>query len=168
MSNRNRVRNLAVIRKGINATLPAIEQRRVISIFTNVSAAVFEWIDSHAGYYQDQTYNLRDSIGVGVYRKGVLVKWIQTPSPKAIRGKRFSPGADSPYYYTIHGRDLLINATQNATSHNLALYALVVFAAAPYGIMVEDGDGKRGTGWWSEGLVPYVRQRFIDEIAKYK
>ena len=165
--------NLTVIREGVKKQLPNIEQRFIMSIFTLTAAAVFEWIDSHEGFYLDQTFNLRDSIGVGVFKNGVLVNWIQTPSPKATSGKYFGErsdeyaGGNNPYSTYISGRELLNTAITEGKYSNFADYALVVYATAPYGIVVEDGNGKRGTGWWSEGLIPHVKERFITTIAKY-
>ena len=166
--------NLAVIRNGVKKAMPDIEQRVIMSVFTLTAAAVFEWIDGHEGYYMDQTYNLRDSIGVGVFKKGVLVNWIQTPSPKATSGKYFTKRSDeyasgnNPYSTYISGRELLNDAISRGEYSNFAEYALVVYATAPYGILVEDGNGKRGTGWWTEGLIPYVSNRFLTEVAKYR
>ena len=50
----------------------------------------------------------------------------------------------------------------------VSMFSFVLYATAPYGIIVEDGDGKRGTGWWSEGLVPYVKSKFIEAVSKHQ
>lgn len=168
--------NLAVIRQGVKLASPVIEQRYVMSIFTLVANKIFSWIDSHPAYYKDQTFNLRDSIGVGVYKNGAIVQWIHNPAPKATRKKKFKErGVDyasfgvgeHDYWQLLSGRELLNNAISNAEYAKFADYTLAVFATAPWGLLVEDGKGKRGTGWWTEGLVPYVKERFAFEIAKH-
>lgn len=164
--------NLKVIRGGIKYFISKTEERVIRSVFTITASAVYEWIDDHPLFYKDQTYNLRDSIGVGVYKDGVLLNWIQHPSPKAtVRGKYAPPHKeDAPalYYTYFQGRDLLNQAISNGVASNFAKYVLVVYATAPYGLLVEDGGGKRGTGWWTEGLVPYVKKRFLSELTKFK
>ena len=165
--------NLAVIRQGVKLASPVIEQRYIMSIFTLVANKIFSWIDSHPAYYKDQTFNLRDSIGVGVYKNGAIVQWIHNPAPKATRKKKFAVrgggygGSDNPYYTFFSGRELLNEAISNAEYAKFADYTLAVFATAPWGLLVEDGNGKRGTGWWTEGLVPYIKERFASEIAKH-
>ena len=165
--------NLAVIRQGVKLASPVIEQRYIMSIFTLVANKIFSWIDSHPAYYKDQTFNLRDSIGVGVYKNGAIVQWIHNPAPKATRKKKFAPrseeygGGNAPYSVLISGRELLNEAISNAKYAKFADYTLAVFATAPWGLLVEDGKGKRGTGWWTEGLVPYIKERFASEIAKH-
>lgn len=166
MSNKHRLHNIAVFRKGIKAIIPVLESGSVITIAKIVSDAVYGWIDSHTAYYEDDTYNLRDSIGIGIYKQGVLVKWVQMPSPKATEGRRFSMGGKN--YTVVHGRELLNEAIQGSDYANFAMFSFVLYATAPYGIIVEDGDGKRGTGWWSEGLVPYVKSKFIEAVSKHQ
>lgn len=162
--NRYESQNLNVIRNGIKKMIPMLEHDNVKTIFIETSHAVFEWIDAHSAYYQDQTYNLRDSIGVGVYKEGVLQQWVQHPQAKATDKRLFTYKGEKIY---VDGRELLQEAITAGDESDFADYALVLFAAAPYGILVEEGGGKRGTGWWSEGLVPYVRERFITIASKY-
>lgn len=166
MRNKHRLHNIAVLRKGIKETISLLEADTVISIAKVVSDAVYGWIDSHTAYYEDDTYNLRDSIGIGIYKQGVLMKWVHMPSPKATKGRKFYEGNGS--YIMVHGRDLLNEAIQNSSYANYAMFSFVLYSAAPYGIIVEDGDDKRGTGWWSEGLVPYVKSKFIEAVSKHQ
>ena len=158
-------KNLDAIRKGIKKFIPQVIEPAIVSVYAKTASAVFEWIDNHPLYYQDQTFNLRDSIGAAVYKNGVLKNWIQLPTAKATKAKKFAY-PNSPYYTEIRGRDLLQRAISGGKWDEFADYALVVYAAAPYGIYVEDGNGKRGTGWWTEGLVPYVTDRFLLEVKK--
>ena len=157
-------KNLNIIRTGIKKIIPMIENSNVRTIATEVSHAVFEWIDAHSLYYQDQTYNLRDSIGIGVYRQGQLQQWIQHPQAKATEKRSFTYKGEKIY---VDGRQLLQEAISLGEESDFADYSFVLYASAPYGILVEEGGGKRGTGWWSEGLVPYVRERFITITSKY-
>lgn len=154
--------NLKVIRKGFKTFVFHTEEHLIKPIFVLTAASVFEWIDDHPAFYQDQTYNLRDSIGVGVYKDGVLLNWIQHPSPKAVKQGRYA-APNAQYYTYFKGRDLLRKAIAGGKESNLAKYTLVLYATAPYGLLVEDGNGRRGTGWWTQGLVPHVKARFIYE-----
>ena len=156
--------NLNTIRNDIKKFIPMAEQGSIRTIATETSHAVFEWIDAHSLYYQDQTYNLRDSIGIGIYKQGILQHWIQHPQAKATEKRLFTYKGEKIY---VDGRQLLQEAISLGEESDFADYAFVLYAAAPYGILVEEGGGKRGTGWWSEGLVPYVRERFITIASKY-
>lgn len=156
--------NLNTIRNGIKKFMPAMEMDSVRIIFTETSKAVFEWIDAHSLYYQDQTFNLRDSIGVGIYKQGVLQEWIHEPTQKATTKRPFTYNGEK---MMVDGRELLMEAISLGDESDFGDYTLVVYATAPYGILVEEGGGKRGTGWWSEGLIPYVTERFLTTAAKY-
>ena len=164
MMNRYESHNLNIIHKGIAKFIPVMEKNSIRYIFSETAHAVFEWIDSHSLYYHDQTFNLRDSIGVGVYKDGVLQEWIHQPAAKATTDRRFSY---KRYVAQINGRDLLETAISSGEDSDFAKYTMVLYAAAPYGIFVQEGGGKRGTGWWSEGLVPCVKERFLTTAAKY-
>jgi len=156
--------NLAVIRKGMRVFIPSLEQKYIMRLFTNVSKAVFEWIDNHPSYYKDRTFNLRDSIGVGIYKEGVLLDWIHQPSEKATEGKKFKY---KNYKTIVYGRELLNEAITGGNYSDIATYALVLYATAPYGLFVELGGpsgGNKGVNWWSEGLIPMVEDKFRQEI----
>lgn len=155
--------NLSTFRNGITKKIPRIEERLVVSLFTKVADSVYTWIDNHTATYEDDTYNLRDSIGVGVYKKGILVKWVQMPEKKATQPRNFAY-KDSPYYTKINGRELLMSALSKNLYAGMSDYELIVYCTAPYGLLVEMGDGKRGTGWWSELFIPYVIERFNYEF----
>lgn len=165
--------NLSVIQKRVLESYPIFESRLIMPIFTQTADAVFEWIDGLSVLYLNDTFNLRDSIGFGVFKHGVLLNWIQTPSPKATSNKFFNPVSGkyenemSFYSITLSGRELLNKAIADGEYSTIADYAIVLYVAMPYGVDVEYGGGKRGTGWWSEGLVPYVQESFLTAIAKY-
>lgn len=146
--------------------MDSIEKAMIMPIFAATAQAIFDWIDNHKGYYQNQTYNLRDSTGVGVFKDGVLVEWISNPAPIAQIDTPYLSG-DSMLYTYINGRDLLNEAIKSGQHSDFAKYTLVLYSAAPYGVEVDEGGGKRGTGWWSQGLIPLVEKTFISESNKY-
>jgi len=156
--------NLTVIRKGIKALIPRTGEKYIQTIFSEVAESVFDWIDTQSKYYENDTYNLRDSIGLGAFKQGVLQQWIITPESVATRDRHFKYGDT---VMDVNGRQMLMSAIQSGDSAKFSLYSLVLYAAAPYGVLVEDGNGKRGTGWWSEGLVPHTKSAFLAAISKY-
>jgi hypothetical protein len=161
--------NLGVLQRRMGSRLGSTGTAVAVEIFTEVAKSVFAFIDA-TGYYNDETFNLRDSVGVGIYDGGTLVKWIDNPTPKA-------SGTTTYTYHgvkhTISGRDKLEKAINNAHRTTMGQYSMIIFCAAPYGYFVEKslgdgGDNKRGKGWWSEGLIPEVRKSFTNECARHK
>lgn len=149
--------------------VPKLNEKYVEQIFKNTADAVFKWIDSQ-NYFTNRTYNLRDSVGVGIYKGDTLVKWVGNPSTKAAGPRLITYHRQQEY---VNGRIRLNRAiiAKQATVGRMNDYTLVVFAAAPYGAWVEMslGDGgrnKQGKGWWSEGLVPAVKNAFVIEFNK--
>lgn len=159
--------------------VPVINEKYVKAVFVNTAQEVFDWMGKQS-YFTNRTYNLMDSVGVGIYKQGVLVKWVTNP------GKKASGPREITYHgnrMSIDGRSLLqeaINASA-AMAAVFADYTLVVFAKAPYGAWVDlglgayggsdgrDGQsnpGKTGYGWWSDGLVPHVKDAFRREFNK--
>jgi len=165
--------NLGVVQRRMGSRLGNSGDAVAVEIFVKVAQSVFDFIDAK-GYYENDTYNLRDSIGVGIYESGALVRWIDNPSPKATASKTYIYHGQK---YTISGRDKLEKAINNAHRVGMGQYSMIIFCAAPYGFFVDRGLGaeplgsgdtsKRGYGWWSEGLIPEVRRTFINECASH-
>lgn len=149
--------------------VPVINEKYVKTVFVNTAKAVFDWM-SKQSYFTNRTYNLMDSVGVGIYKQGVLVKWVTNPGKKASAPRMITYHRER---ISVDGRALLqeaINASA-AMAAAFADYTLVVFAKAPYGAWVDlslgdGGSNKRGKGWWSDGLVPHVKEAFQTEFNK--
>lgn len=141
------------------------------SIFTSVAHDMFSWLNSQT-YYQNRTFNLSDSIGFGIYNNGLLVKWISNRGTSATTNKTYTYHGVKK---TISGRKMLESAI-NYTCGALGFYSMKVFCAVPYGAWVElglgnkpiNGSAKAGIGWWSEGLIPKIKTRFVSECKKRK
>jgi len=140
-----------------------------VEIFTVVARSVFEFIAA-PGYFHNETNNLSNSIGIGIYENGVLVQWIDNPAAENALPKTYIYHGIS---YPVNGRAELEKAISAAAGTVIGGYSMIVFCALPYGLWVDRslGDGgtdKRGRGWWSEGLIPEVRKAFTNECAKHR
>jgi hypothetical protein len=74
--------------------------------------------------------------------------------------------------HQLMGFQLLQEAISAGDSSMLADYTLVVYAAVPYAAWVDlslgnGGNDKRGTGWWREGLIPFVKQTVQQLVTEY-
>lgn len=155
--------------KQLRYIVPAINEKYVQAVFVNTAKEVFDWMGKQ-NYFTNRTYNLMDSVGVGIYKKGVLVNWVTNPGKKASSPRQITYHGNR---MSIDGRSLLqeaINASA-AMVASFADYTLVVFAKAPYGAWVDlslgdGGTNKAGKGWWSEGLVPHIKDVFKKEFNK--
>lgn len=161
--------NLGVLQRRMGSRLGSSGDAVAVEIFVKVAQSVFTWIDSQK-YYENDTFNLRDSIGVGIYNSGTLVKWIDNPTPRATSSKTYTYHG---VQYTMSGRDKLEKAINNAHRIGMGTYSMIVFCEAPYGYFVEKslgygGDNKQGKGWWSQGLIPEIRRAFLNECALHK
>lgn len=155
--------------KQLRYIVPKLNEKYVRTVFVNTAKEVFDWMSKQT-YYTNRTYNLSDSVGVGIYKKGVLVKWVTNPSAKAQKPRMITYHGER---IEINGRALLqsaLNASAGAAGV-FADYTLIVFAKAPYGAWVDlslgdGGSNKQGKGWWSDGLVPHVKETFQAEFNK--
>ena len=157
--------NQKVLRNELAKKTPRIKEALLMALFSTVTKAVYEWIDNHTGTYEDDTFNLRDSIGVGIYNKGTLVQWFAMPEKKATKNRPFTYKGQKE---SVNGRNLLNSALSVALHAGDSDYELIVYCTAPYGVLVENGNGKRGTGWWSENFIPHIRNIFESEYKKLK
>lgn len=149
--------------------VPVINEKYVKAVFVNTAQEVFDWM-SKQSYFTNRTYNLMDSVGVGIYKQGVLVKWVTNPGKKASGPRQITYHGNR---MSINGRSLLQEAINSSAAMAAAFadYTLIVFAKAPYGAWVDlslgdGGSNKAGKGWWSEGLVPHVKDAFRREFNK--
>ena len=142
-----------------------ISDATCLKILESTADDIIEWVQNKQYTYRDQTYNLTDSIGCAIYRHGVLLKVI-APRTQAVE----------PSEYTYHklrhdeyGRGHLRAVLNNVTIASMGDYVLGIFAAAPYGLWVDEslgngGPNKRGKGWFSEDLTSFA----VEQFNKYK
>lgn len=126
--------------------------------------SVSNWISSGNLKFDNHTFNLVESIACGVYQNGVLVKLYL-----------MSPQKSVPKKYTYHG--MRMNADGLRLARAVFEYrpaksegiSIVFRCPLNYGFFVEHGLGpstyaeggnpsKKGYGWWSDGLVPYIKK----------
>ena len=161
--------NKRVFEKGLQMFISnTVDQKVIAEIFRKTAVAIFDWVDSQ-GYYENQTYNLLDSIGVGTYKKGVMQQW-HTPQARVAKESRIITYKGT--VTSVNGFQLLQEAISAGNSSMLADYTLVVYAAVPYAAWVDlslgnGGNDKRGTGWWREGLIPFVKQTVQQLVTEY-
>lgn len=131
------------------------------AILDRVAESVLNWMSEKRYTYQDQTYNLSDSVGCALYKKGVLMK-MYIPRKQA-------SGSNTYRYHGLNirqsGRQSLEAALNNRSIAMSGDYTLGVFAAMPYGLWVDQslgngGDNKRGKGWFSgpDGLRQFAEK----------
>lgn len=168
-------RNKEIFDKKIKKFLDNVLERNLMQLLEFIGKYVKDWVKSEsAAYWENDTYNLRDSIGAGLYKNGRLVKFIGNPAKASSPAKYTYHGVQ----YTMSGRRKLMTALGNNHLANSGKYVLAIFCEAPYGFFLEHGlgpeplssgdDSKKGFGWWSNGLVPYVQERFEVQLAIFK
>lgn len=161
--------NTRVFEKGLKLYIQKVVEREIDMIFNIVIDRVYNWIDGQ-GFWENQTYNMYDSIGFGKYKNGVLWNFYQDKN-RIAQADRIIVYKES--VMTIDGFQLLQEAINAGQESRWAEYMMVVYAAVPYAAWVDlslgnGGDNKRGTGWWREGLVPYVKQVFNEVVSQYQ
>ena len=70
-----------------------------------------------------------------------MQQWIRHPQAKATEKRPFTYKGEKTY---VDGRQLLQEAISLGEESGFANYSFVLYASAPYGILVEEGGGKRG------------------------
>ena len=134
-----------------------------IEILNRVANSILDWVKDKSYTYENDTYNLTDSIGCAIYKDGRVIQTLYNPS--------FAQGPSIMYYkkvrYSINGRSLLTKALNDGEIASMGQYVLGVFVATPYGKWVDlslgyGGDNKRGKGWFSgpNGLKEFAEQEF--------
>lgn len=168
--------NLDVIERALNGRsgVSVMSDATAIGILTAVAESVLKWMSDKSYTYEDQTYNLSDSVGCAIYKKGVLIRMFiparQASGPSRITYHKLT------YYES--GRQSLEAALNNRSVAMLGDYTLGVYAAMPYGLWVDQslgdgGDNKRGKGWFSGpgGLKDFAFSEFNrikDEFIRNK
>ena len=159
----NRIIEQALRKKTASATVGT--DKAAFEILERTASAIHDWVVANNYTYQDQTYNLSDSIGYAIYKNGVLVKMITPLPPRRATSERKNIFKGAVRY--INGRQLLEEAISSAELANQGQYVLGVYVAAPYGISVDlslgrGGNNKRGKGWFSgpNGLKTFAEQKF--------
>ncbi|MEG1289559.1 MAG: hypothetical protein RRY36_09615 [Bacteroidaceae bacterium] len=150
-------------------------EKKLLRFLSSMGKYVSDWVSSESKHYwTDATYNLKDSIGSGLYKDGALIKFIGNPASASISTTYIY----HKQMYNMSGRNKLMSALQNNHLSNTGKYVLAVFCEAPYGFFLEHGLGpdgidagdssKKGYGWWSEGLVPYINEKFELELKAFE
>ena len=128
-------------------------------------SSIASWIDAGNLSWDNDTYNLRDSIACGVYQDGMLVKLFT-----------MEPAKGTPKTYTYHKMRMSADGTRLVKSVFLQRpYTepgthIVFRCPLNYGFFLEYGLGpdkmgsgnpaKKGYGWWSNELVPQIEKEF--------
>lgn len=138
----------------------------IIPILRDIALKAIGWFDENAVKYglNNDTYNLRDSIGVGLFKQGILID-IVAPSPKASVAHQWTY---HKVQYETKGHDKLLSVLANTHKANMNEYNFVLICAAPYGFFLDRGLGpdklgngdasKAGYGWWTDGLIPFINK----------
>ena len=109
---------------------------RLLNVLYTVAQDVMEYIDSQK-VIPIYTGNLKDATGIGVYRNGVLKKYV--PSRIAIVPQ--SSGFHHRNEYDIWGHQYLSDALEAASKEEYGKGIwIVLFSAVPYAFYIEDRD----------------------------
>ena len=74
--------------------------------------------------------------------------------------------------YEIDGRQALEEALAAIDVKGMGKWVMVLVAAVPYALWVDLGEHngiagyKRGTGWWSEDIVPFITDSFRTNVKQ--
>lgn len=158
--------NLQVIQKQIRVAKDkgVVSDEIAITILNRVANSVLDWVRDKNYTYENQTYNLTDSIGCAIYKNGRVIQVLyNTPYASGPRRNTYK-GVRS----MINGRTLLFQSLNDVEIASKGQYVLGVFVAAPYGASVDlslgrGGSNKRGKGWFSgpNGLKEFAEKEFI-------
>lgn len=124
---------------------------------------MYSWLDSNYKEWENDTYNLLDSTGVGVYKDGVLIELVPLAAQRATKPRTITYHRQKK---SVDGRALLIEAINNKNvkgSH----YTFVLFSTADYAKAVEQGGdsgGNRGKDWFkklSEYMKGFIEKQLV-------
>lgn len=138
---------------------------RIRTLFTDVAFLIFDRINRDDFLFESQTHNLRASIGIGIFKDGVLTDWVTNPEIPTTNKLLVINGE-----FTLFDGQLALNeALGSMDVKSLGEWVMVLVAAAPYALAVDtglegkqrsDGQPKRGVGWWSEDFAKEVAEEF--------
>ena len=108
----------------------------LLNVLYKVAQDVMEYIDSQK-VIPIYTGNLKDATGIGVYRNGVLKKYV----PSRIATVPQSSGFHHRNEYDIWGHQYLSDALEAASKEEYGKGIwIVLFSAVPYAFYIEDRD----------------------------
>lgn len=109
---------------------------RLLNVLYTVAQDVMEYIDSRK-VIPIYTGNLKDATGIGVYRNGVLKRYV----PSQIATRPQSSGFHHRNVYDIWGHQYLSDALEAASKEDYSKGIwIVLFSAVPYAFYIEDRD----------------------------
>lgn len=109
---------------------------RLLNALYTVAQDVMEYIDSQK-VIPIYTGNLKDATGIGVYRNGVLKRYV----PSQIATRPQSSGFHHRNVYDIWGHQYLSDALEAASKEGYGKGIwIVLFSAVPYAFYIEDRD----------------------------
>lgn len=109
---------------------------RLLNVLDTVAQDVMEYIDSQK-VIPIYTGNLKDATGIGVYRNGVLKRYV----PSQIATRPQSSGFHHKNVYDIWGHQYLSDALEAASKEGYGKGIwIILFSAVPYAFYIEDRD----------------------------
>lgn len=109
---------------------------RLLNVLDTVAQDVMEYIDSQK-VIPIYTGNLKDATGIGVYRNGVLKRYV----PSQIATRPQSSGFHHRNVYDIWGHQYLSDALEAASKEGYGKGIwIILFSAVPYAFYIEDRD----------------------------
>ena len=109
---------------------------RLLDVLDTVAQDVMEYIDSQK-VIPIYTGNLKDATGIGVYRNGVLKRYV----PSKIATRPQSSGFHHRNEYDIWGHQYLSDALEAASKEGYGKGIwIILFSAVPYAFYIEDRD----------------------------
>ena len=109
---------------------------RLLNVLYTAAQDVMDYIDSQK-VIPIYTGNLKDATGIGVYRNGVLKRYV----PSQIATRPQSSGFHHRNEYDIWGHQYLSDALEAASKEEYGKGIwIVLFSAVPYAFYIEDRD----------------------------
>lgn len=109
---------------------------RLLNVLDTAAQDVMDYIDSQK-VIPIYTGNLKDATGIGVYRNGVLKRYV----PSQIATRPQSSGFHHRNVYDIWGHQYLSDALEAASKEEYGKGIwIVLFSAVPYAFYIEDRD----------------------------
>lgn len=136
--------------------------------FVQAAQNVFERINNSDYRFGDYSLGLKNSMGVGIFKDGVLTDWVHNPAYEG----------DVSLSVELFGADMLSRAVEGRRALDMALqseafggndWSFIFIAAAPYAEIVDEGFYTRtginpGQGWWTDDFRDWVIKDVVSQL----
>ena len=153
--------NLEIVKKKSLVYLVGVKKRELVAMLKNVAQSIASFIDTQAEI-PENTSNLRDATGVGVYVDGVLSAYVPTKRATKLQKSGFHYRNEYGIDGSLYLSQALIDAS---TDFSIGIW-IVLFSAVPYAYFLNKPDlvsnlrGKVNGDYFEN-----ITVKFINEIT---